>query len=497
MINTSFFKPYLFLGFAIAIFIIAKTANAQPLTGTRLDLDLIAGETLEDIRFSPNGQHIVYLTRSAQATTLRMYSVPSSGGTAVRLNTDNRGIKSIGPSRRFFVSPDSTRVLYLDNANSPTLNSVPISGGDVVQINANSLFSTSIAASFIRAIRFSPDGRKVLFEHTRRFQEYELFSNDIEGGSVANLNLPVVQLNSSSSSYQFSSNSTFIVYSPRTGFGNPRSIYRTFVDGSSQPLELTPSNQALDSFARFSLSPDDQRVVYFAENNNDGQFRLYSQSLSGANPTPLGNLIVTTITNATSANESAGNQIDFFSADSQQFFYTTQGGNLFSYSLQTNSTSRLTDKVNVLTVNETNDNRRLIFLAKSSPNSVTELYSSLKNGQSIRKLNNELDNTSRLLTYRTPNDRNLAAFQVFNSNTSEQDLFVVSPNQGDPIKVGEGLVTRFLIFNEQIFYLSDQRISGQPEWFRAELPDSLDESRDNDLCIPVKSRNSRIAVICL
>lgn len=506
----------------------SNPSSAQHLAGAVIDFKVRQGETFDYATLSPDGNTFVYVTSRPNRPNSKIYSIPSSGnGNAVSLNT------GVGRVRSVQISPDNSRVIFIDEdlaGVTPTLVSVPINGGDITRLSAEPFFPP-IAASFLRNVQFSPDGRKVLFEHTRRFQEYELFSNDIEGGAIANLNLPPLGLNTSFHNYQISPNSSFVVYSPNlpSNSTDPQLLFRTPTNGNSQPTQLTPPGQIVSSF-RFVISPDSQHVAYTARTNESSEYKLFSQLSSGGNATELGSQSSTNefdftywitpdsstvvLGARTQSNLNALSRIPItggtelpissarpngliFSLDGQSFYYLDSSHQLYSYSLSRNTSNRVTDKLlSALSIQETKDGSRLLFYTSD----MREFFSVKTSGQNLQRLNHELDIGHRLLPYKTPEQRNLVAFQTIDntsiSRATRRDLFIASPTTGDELSVGSGFIQKFEIFDNTLFYLSDE-INNQPQWFRVGIPEKFGIESENDLCIPVKSKDNKIALICL
>ncbi len=540
---------HVFLG-AVCLFVIliSNTASAQQLSGVRIDLDIEPGETLLSSRLSPDGKYIVYTTRTTQSSNRLYYSVPSSGGSqAVRLNTDGAPVENSVTSI-LSISPDSRRVLYISGVLNKNLYSVPIVGGSPVRLNLP-VVGGGLVASFLTDLRYSPDGRKVIFRHTRQVREYELFSNNIEGGTTAvNLNLPARAINLSFPDYQISPDSAFIVYPQITSSGSLSYLFRTPVDGSSQPMQLTPNEQLVSDAgpARFAISSNSQRIVYAAKVSGSNDFSLYSQPLSGGTAVPLGNLVGSSqfsftisispdsqsvivraptpaqssvnnlyripisggvampIRNASSSSQPLANRAAFFSKDGRYFFYATSDNRFYSYSMIGGTTALLSSNASLNYAIEANDISRLIFVGQVGSSGVSELYSVRKSGGGLLKLNNELGSGDEVRNFsflfprkNLPSERNLLAFRVTNSGSSQQDLFITSPNERDLIKIGSGFIRNFEIFNDAIFYLSDELVADQFEWYRAEIPAEFGDNSVGDFCLPIKTADGKIAVICL
>ena len=526
---------------------LSTSLDAQQLDGTKIDIPVATGEILRSSRLSPDGRYIVYTTDTAQSSSRRYYSVSTSGGgAAVRLNTDGAVVPNDLFSTLLF-SPDSRRVLYTSGGVDRNLYSVPITGGSPVRLNQLAVGAGSVA-SFIRNIRFTDDGKKVVFEHTQQVRRYELFSNNINGGALGNLNVPSSDINDPFPTYEISADGSFVVYSPVTSASTDTHLFRTPVAGGVQPTRITPNGQSVGDFGppRFLISPNGQRVIYAAKVGGGGDFSLFSlPSIGGAavrlgeltardqfgfaisiSPdsaniivsapsaqsasvnelyrAPVGGGLVTTITSTSSSNQPRANRTAFFSDDGRHFFYTTNANKLYSYTVSSGVTTLLADNVSLNFAVEANDNERLMFVATDGGGGPRELYSVLKGGGGLLKLNRQLaggenvQNLSFDFPRRSlPDTKNLVAFQVVNGDATEQDLFISSADQQDIIKVGQGFIQSFDVFDDSVLYLSDESSSGEFEWFKADLPAGFGDNSGDDLCIPIKADNEKLALVCL
>jgi Tol biopolymer transport system component len=184
-------------------------------------------------RFSPDGARVIYQADQDIDNVFELYSVPSAGGSTVKLNGSLvfAGDVVDGTAR---VSPDSTHVLYIadeDVNEKSELYNVPITGGTPVKLNG-----ILPSQGDVTRAEFTPDGNRVIY----------LANED--------------------------SASTFELYSVASSGGTPTKLSGPLVDGGN--------------VTDFQISPNGQRVVYRADADTDDVFELYSVSLAGAASVP-------------------------------------------------------------------------------------------------------------------------------------------------------------------------------------------------------------------
>ena len=194
----------------------------------RLNGTLNAGGTIHPsgFSFSPDSSRVVYRADQESDDVVELYSVPSGGGIAVKLNGL---LTSGGDVLASEISPDSTRVIYLadqQNDQKIELYSVPLAGGGVTKLNGALTFDGDVFEALI-----SPNSSRVIYLADQDTEGVdELFSVPLAGGSAVKLN-----------------------------------------------PTLTAGRDVHD----LAIAPNSARVVYMADQNDDEVVELFSVPLAG------------------------------------------------------------------------------------------------------------------------------------------------------------------------------------------------------------------------
>jgi Tol biopolymer transport system component len=220
------------------------------------------------LRFAvtPDGSRL--LNAAAQDRDfLEIYSVSSAGGPTTRLSHPD-GIFSAFP---FQMAPDGERVVfaqYVGAAFEHVLVSVLAEGGEPTRLSTP--FAVPPGFSRIRAIRVSPDGRRVVYAAEQDTPDLtDLYSVPIEGGPITRLGGPVARGRTSASSaerhYRITPDGTRVVFVVDTtnDAGGLTELYSVPTTGGV----VTKLNGAMDEgeqidSSRMEVSPDSHHVVF-------------------------------------------------------------------------------------------------------------------------------------------------------------------------------------------------------------------------------------------
>ncbi len=260
------------------------TAPAAPAELTEAaSVQLSDGHPFSDIdiavtlpQISPNGQYAVYGQDAVTDSAFELWSVPVAGGNPVRLSD----VLSAGQHVTFAISPDSARVVYVvdqDTAGRAELYSVPIAGGVVTKLNP-----TLSPNRDVLNFKISPTSDRVFFICDLLTDSmFELYTVPIGGGNALRLNHELL-FDYDVEGYQATPNGQTVLYrAGRTDSGDWE-LYSVDADGQGPiPVKLNlhlPSNGEVDPY--FQISPNSARVVYLADASVDGQFDIYSVSVS-------------------------------------------------------------------------------------------------------------------------------------------------------------------------------------------------------------------------
>jgi len=224
-------------------------------------------------RLNPDGRRVVF---DAGA---RLFSVPTDGGApAVQLNhLPFAGLVDI--------SPDNERVVFTSvNTGVPTLYSVPIDGGRSAHGHGRRASGgpVQLTSSHVWSFQIGADGRRVVY--SVRNAGFELYSVPSGGGASVRLNAALVA-GGDVGLYEVSADGTRVVYIADQEQDGRFELYSVPSDASSPPVKLNgplvDGGNVLPYNRGFELSADGTRVVYRADQETDGVDELYSVPIDG------------------------------------------------------------------------------------------------------------------------------------------------------------------------------------------------------------------------
>ena len=284
-------------------------------TPTKLNGSLVAGGNVysSGLQFSPDSSRVLYYADQDTDTVNEIYSVPSAGGAATKLNgplVAGGNVDSLGLQ----FSPDSSRVLYLADQDTDNVNeiySVPAGGGTPTKLNGSLVAGGNVFSS---GLQFSPDSSRVLYLADQMTDTVnEIFSVPSAGGTSVKLNGPLpISGDVSSLGLQFSPDSTRVLYHADQDTNNDYELYIVPAGGGT-PIKLNGPLVAGGDVSTDNLqfSPDGSRVLYLADQDTDNVNEIYSVRYYGGPPTKLNSALV------------AGGDVVFqqFSPDSSRVLY--------------------------------------------------------------------------------------------------------------------------------------------------------------------------------
>ena len=206
-----------------------------PPGGVKLNGALVAGGNVDKFFISPDSSRVVYRADQETAAVFELYSVPV-GGPAAGVKLNGALVAGGNVVDRFFISPDSSRVVYRADQETAAvfeLYSVPIGGPAAagVKLNGTLVAGGNVGNGFL----ISPDSSRVVYGADQETAAvFELYSVPLGGPAAAG-----VKLNGA----------------------------------------LVAGGNVVDRF--FSISPNGSRVVYQADQETAAVFELYSVPLGG------------------------------------------------------------------------------------------------------------------------------------------------------------------------------------------------------------------------
>jgi Tol biopolymer transport system component len=254
-------------------------------TPVKLNLDLTSGRFVEsDFQFSPDSSRVVYRMNRESSTVIDLYSVPIDGpaSSSVKLNQPLNGEKQVEPG--FQISPDGSQVVYRADQNTAgkvQVYSVPIAGPASAGID----LSGPMAGGGAMSIAISPDGQTVVYmaDQTTALV-FELFSAPIGGPSSAVIKLnDVLPASGAVYNYQIAAGGGLVVYTANQRSSGVIEIFAVPITGpGTESYALNPEMVGAGDVSDFVLSPDGNRVVYRADQDTNDVSELYSVPITGS-----------------------------------------------------------------------------------------------------------------------------------------------------------------------------------------------------------------------
>jgi len=455
---------------------------------SKLNRQVVSGVGVRDFLISDDSQTVVYVAQNG-AGTENIFSVPIGGGDSTRLNTSITG----GDISRFVISPDSLRVVFSGSIESEDvieIFSVPIGGGNQDKLNPSLVRDGNVSSGF----RVTNNSQTVVYVADQENNGVlEIFSVPITGGTNTKLN-DQFSTNTDVFTFTVSPNSQRVVYGADKEVDGQPNIYSVPITGGA-PVKLNAINN--DTIDRYEISPDNSRVVYIANSN------IYSEPLNGGIVTQLNPLTIANIVQTFSISPDSSHVVYTIF---QNFASTIE---LFKVPLIGGSATKLSPDgfSGISSFAISANSEQVVFLANQGDD-IQELYSTPINGGNVAKINTPITNANQsfLFNFQITADSQRVIYKHPILTDEIHELFSAPINGGTQTKLNDDLpfngdVDSFKISPDGSFvvYQADQDVFDEIELFAHRLIDDNDEDveQNDDLCVPVKASNGKIALICL
>ncbi len=246
------------------------------------------GPGLSSFLFTADGARVLYLADQTTVGVFELFSVPTGGGVATKLN----GTLVAGGDVAFFKTDGvSARIVYVadqDTDGRNELYSVPAAGGAVTKLNGT-MPGGSTGIATIGAFRVWPDGSKVVYRTDQSTAgKIELYSVPITGGSPTKLNPALVAGGNvvALSLPVFADGSTRLAYRADQEVDERFELYSVPVNGGSV-FKLNASLVAGGDVTLQGGGIYDSTVLFVADQDVDEQFEVYSVPAIGGTPLKL------------------------------------------------------------------------------------------------------------------------------------------------------------------------------------------------------------------
>ena len=306
-------------------------------------------------------------------------------------------------NRSFFeISNDGQQVVFLSSQSSAQeLFSVSTNQGSVIRlsddlVNGGDVTVLSAVSRPVTPFRISPDSQRVVYVADQRSNDlFELFTVPIAGGTVIRLSadLPAggdVGALQRTPDFLISSDSQRVVYIADQNDDGRSEIFSVPIEGGAA-VQLNPEFTSSGSdVIDYQISPDGQRVVYLADQENDETFELFTVPIMGGTAERL----------HTDLRGISGDVEEFqISEDSQHVIYMADQDSfgvieLYRVSItggaQTRLNGALADRGDVFSFEISDDSSRVVYLSDQDINDTVELYSVPILGGAAVRLNADL-----------------------------------------------------------------------------------------------------------
>lgn len=240
----------------------------------RLNGTLPAAGDVMGFVFSPDGSRVVYLADQQVDERFELYSVPVTGGTPVPLNGPLVAGGDI-PRGDFAVAPDGARVVYrADQAEDERfeLYSVPLTGGAAVKLNG----ALDVGGDILD-FAFTPDGSRVVYRGDQQTDgAFELYAVPVAGGAAVRVSDPLVPGGRVFSGYSISPDGSHVAYLADREFASRVELSRApIAGGDDDDVRMSGDLVALGDVADFVLHPDGSRALYVADQEVVSRDDLY------------------------------------------------------------------------------------------------------------------------------------------------------------------------------------------------------------------------------
>jgi len=231
---------------------------------------------------SADGTRVVYRADQDEDERVELYSVPLTGGAAVKLNGALVAGGDVGP---FGIDPGSTRVVY--EADEETdgvheLYSAPLLGGARVKLNAPLVPGGEVRnlSGQGPAFRLSPLGMVAYHADQLASLRFELFAVPLDGSALpVRLNATLPSGGQVLDDFELTADGASVVYAADQRVNEVVELYHVPLDASLAPRVFSgPLVAGGDVLLErpFRLTADGERVLYLADQDTDGVPEFYA-----------------------------------------------------------------------------------------------------------------------------------------------------------------------------------------------------------------------------
>lgn len=422
--------------------------------------------SVTSIIFSPDGNQVLFRGDQDAAGVWEIFAVPLTGGTPLQLNGSLVSGGDVGTGGLQF-SPDGSRVMYVADQDVDEIYevySVPSTGGTAVKLNEpfdptiNSFNAFKDVTS--TGLQFSPDSSFVIYSANQDYIEaYDLYSVPSVGGPINKL---TPQLGPKESAYfaSISPDSSHVVYWSDHDVHGVYDLYSIPSTGGARVKLNDPLPTWADVRNDFRLTPDGSHVVYYSNQNQVYAYELFSVPSTGGTPVRLNSDLA----------ENGGYATDGlkFSAQGDRVFFganlENEGKGVFSVPVTGGPPQKLTSpngiNDSIYYWDLSPDRSQLIFAADPDHNSKVDLFAVPATGGTPLPLVDSLASPGSFVQGPQPTispTGELVLYHVYNAENKIFDIYTVSTAGGSPVRLTPDDFAGRQIANRQAQFSPDGR----------------------------------------
>lgn len=399
------------------------------------------GDVLEQFQNTPDGQYIVYLADESTNGDTELFISTVDSQSKRKL----QGVPSGRDVTYFIISPDSTKVAFLMDLNSPglyDLYTINIDGTGLTQLNLGVSGSRTVSKSF----KFMPDSSRVVF-----------LTNEVAGVRhlyIANAIAPVnrTQLNSNVRApvtlFDIAPNGSRIVFKEASSSSNPNIM--SVLPNATGEIQLNPVFIGGSGASDFVISPLSNKVVYRANQDDEDIYELYSINTDGTGGTQKvnGTIVTNGLTKELSFRITANGLKVIYIADQE----VDEKFELYSSNIDGSSNTKINGSisanVDIDSFKITLDNQKIVFQSvetipqlPSPPIYKQELYSVNLIGTSLFKINSTLVNGENVGEYQVRNSTDKVIYAMDKNSIGIYSIYSNNLIGTDEIKLNSNIST--------------------------------------------------------
>lgn len=468
----------------LALFLTAVSADDN-LTNAKLNGPVPPTADVQKMAISPDGKSVVFIADILNDEAGELFSAPIDASAEPTLLSS--GFLPSGTDvENFAITPDSSRVVYVaaqDTSHVTELYSVPLQGGPITKLNP---LMTIAGASVVKGLLdITPDSNHVVFmADTEATGERDIYRVPVAGGPAVRLN-DVLPAGKTVALYRMSPDGSLVVYLSNHE-GGANQLYAAPLFGGT-PYKLNDPLPAGGSVSNFAIGPDSEQIVFIADQDSPTVNELYGVDLKNPladaiklNPplVPGGDVQYYDLTFSPN-----GSRVAYFADQEINDHYE-----LYTVAL----TGGAAKKVHLPLAGGfspgschlddcfefTPDGSHIVYIAEQDTAGVHEIYSThLKLGQHT-KLNGPMVAGGDIYSFEISPDGQTVVYYGDQINVSDEEVFSVPLVGGTPAKLnsalaGSGYVVSYKISpdGQRVVYVATQQSAGVTEIYSVPIKD--------------------------